>query len=108
MSVAFRRESDEEHLEPKFELPIPPGPTLVTARGQAQIRARVAELEARYQVPLLARLPLDAAIRQHADSGRPSVVAGDAAAPLYQQLGLQVIQRVAALPQRERDARRIF
>lgn len=67
-----------------------------------------AELEARYQVPLLARLPLDAAIRQHADSGRPSVVAGDAAAPLYQQLGLQVIQRVAALPQRERDARRIF
>lgn len=46
MSVAFRRESDEEHLEPKFELPIPPGPNLVTARGLAQIRARVAELEA--------------------------------------------------------------
>ena len=45
MSVAFRRESDDEHLEPKFELPIPPGPNLVTARGQAQIRARVAELE---------------------------------------------------------------
>ncbi|WP_300534926.1 GreA/GreB family elongation factor [Sphingosinicella sp.] len=46
MSVAFRRESDDEHLEPKFELPIPPGPNLVTLRGQAQIRARVAELEA--------------------------------------------------------------
>ena len=46
MSVAFRRESDEEHLEPKFELPIPPGPNLVTARGLTQIRARVAELEA--------------------------------------------------------------
>ena len=46
MSVAFRRESDEAHLEPKFELPIPPGPNLVTARGLAQIRARVAELEA--------------------------------------------------------------
>ena len=46
MSVAFRRESDEGHLEPKFELPIPPGPNLVTARGLAQIRARVAELEA--------------------------------------------------------------
>ncbi|BBE33361.1 GreA/GreB family elongation factor [Sphingosinicella microcystinivorans] len=46
MSVAFRRESDDEHLEPKFELPIPPGPNLVTARGQAQIRAQVAELEA--------------------------------------------------------------
>jgi transcription elongation GreA/GreB family factor len=46
MSVAFRRDSDEEHLEPKFERPIPPGPNLVTARGLAQIRARVAELEA--------------------------------------------------------------
>lgn len=46
MSVAFRRESDEEHLEPKFELPLPPGPNLVTARGLAQIRAKVAELEA--------------------------------------------------------------
>lgn len=45
MSVAFRREGDEEHLEPKFELPIPPGPNLVTARGLAQIHARVAELE---------------------------------------------------------------
>ena len=46
MSVAFRRESDEEHLEPKFEIPLPPGPNLVTARGLAAIRARVAELEA--------------------------------------------------------------
>lgn len=46
MSVAFRRESDEEHLEPRFELPLPSGPNLVTARGQAQIVARVAELEA--------------------------------------------------------------
>jgi len=46
MSVAFRRESDDEHLEPKFELPLPPGPNLVTARGLAQIRAKVVELEA--------------------------------------------------------------
>jgi transcription elongation GreA/GreB family factor len=46
MSVAFRRESDEEHLEPRFELPIRPGPNLVTARGLALIEARVAELEA--------------------------------------------------------------
>ena len=45
MSVAFRRDSDEEHLEPKFELPIPPGPNLVTARGYALIEARNAELE---------------------------------------------------------------
>ena len=46
MSVAFRREGDEEHLEPKFEIPIPPGPNLVTPRGLALINARVAELEA--------------------------------------------------------------
>ena len=46
MSVAFRRESDEEHLEPKFELPLPPGPNLVTARGLAMISAKVAELDA--------------------------------------------------------------
>ena len=47
MSVAFRRESDEEHLEPKFELPIPLGPNLVTARGLALIDDRVADLESR-------------------------------------------------------------
>ena len=46
MSVAFRRESDEEHLEPKFELPLPPGANLVTLRGLAMISAKVAELDA--------------------------------------------------------------
>ena len=46
MSVAFRRESDEEHLEPKFELPIPSGPNLVTPRGLALIGERVAQLQA--------------------------------------------------------------
>ena len=50
MSVAFRREGDEEHLEPKFEIPIPPGPNLVTRRGLALIDERVAELEARIAV----------------------------------------------------------
>lgn len=45
MSVAFRRESDEEHKEPKFEIPLPAGPNLVTARGLALIEAKVAELE---------------------------------------------------------------
>lgn len=47
MSVAFRRDGDEEHREPRFELPIPPGPNLVTPRGLALIGWRVAELEAR-------------------------------------------------------------
>lgn len=46
MSVAFRRESDEEHLEPRPELPIPPGPNLVTERGLKLIEEKVAELEA--------------------------------------------------------------
>jgi len=45
MSVAFRRESDEEHKEPRFELPLPSGPNLVTLRGLEQIRARLAETE---------------------------------------------------------------
>ena len=46
MSVAFRREGDDEHLEPKFEHPIPVGPNLVTARGLRLIRERVASLQA--------------------------------------------------------------
>lgn len=52
MSVAFRRESDEEHLEPRFELPIPPGPNLVTPRGLDQIQARNEKLEAMLKGPL--------------------------------------------------------
>jgi transcription elongation GreA/GreB family factor len=50
MSVAFRRESDEEHREPRFELPIPPGPNLVTDKGLALIVARIAALEAELAV----------------------------------------------------------
>ena len=46
MRFAFRREDDDAHREPKFELPIPPGPNLVTARGLALTEARVAALEA--------------------------------------------------------------
>jgi transcription elongation GreA/GreB family factor len=46
MSVAFRREGDDEHLEPKFEIPLPPGPNLVTQRGLALIEAEVVKLEA--------------------------------------------------------------
>ena len=47
MSVAFRREGDDEHLEPKFEHPIPVGPNLVTARGLQLIKDRVAELQSK-------------------------------------------------------------
>ncbi|MEP9400717.1 GreA/GreB family elongation factor [Sphingomonas silueang] len=45
MSVAFRREDDDEHKEPRFELPLPPGPNLVTRRGLAAMAAQVARLE---------------------------------------------------------------
>ena len=45
MIVAFRRDGDDEHLEPKFEIPIPPGPNLVTARGKALIDEKVTALE---------------------------------------------------------------
>ena len=45
MSVAFRRENDDEHLEPTFELPIPPGPNLVTKRGLVMIQATAAAME---------------------------------------------------------------
>jgi transcription elongation GreA/GreB family factor len=45
LSVAFRRDSDEEHKEPRFEIPLPPGPNLVTERGLAQIRERISQLE---------------------------------------------------------------
>lgn len=46
MSVAFRRESDEEHKEPRFELPVPPGPNLVTQRGYDLVKGRTEALEA--------------------------------------------------------------
>ncbi len=45
MSVAFRREDDDEHKEPRFELPLPPGPNLVTRRGLAAMAAQVERLE---------------------------------------------------------------
>jgi transcription elongation GreA/GreB family factor len=56
MSVAFRRESDEEHKEPRFELPIPVGPNLVTAAGLALAETKVAALKT--------------AIAEQADEGR--------------------------------------
>lgn len=46
MSVAFRRESDDEHKEPEFELPIAVGPNLVTPRGRRLLGEEVARLEA--------------------------------------------------------------
>ncbi|MBK8273385.1 MAG: GreA/GreB family elongation factor [Sphingomonadales bacterium] len=61
MSVAFRRESDEEHKEPRFELPIPAGPNLVTAAGSSsrtgcpQSKRRLPDAPTRDAVELLMR-----------------------------------------------------
>lgn len=44
MSVAFRRESDDEHMEPAFEWPIPVGPNLVTPRGLRLLGEEAARL----------------------------------------------------------------
>jgi transcription elongation GreA/GreB family factor len=46
MSVAFRRESDDDHKEPEFELPIAVGPNLVTPRGLRLLGEEVTRLEA--------------------------------------------------------------
>jgi transcription elongation GreA/GreB family factor len=45
MSVAFRRESDDEHMEPEFELPIAVGPNWVTPRGLRLLGTEVARIE---------------------------------------------------------------
>ena len=46
MSVAFRRESDDEHKEPEFEIPIAVGPNLVSPRGLRLLGDEVARIEA--------------------------------------------------------------
>ncbi len=67
------------------------------------------KLGEQYHVPLLGRLPLDRAIREHADTGTPSVVADDIAAPLYLQIAEKVTAEVAKLGQTHaRDDKRIF
>jgi ATP-binding protein involved in chromosome partitioning len=67
------------------------------------------KLSEQYHVPLLGRLPLDGSIRLNADTGMPSVVVGDAAAPLYEQIALNVIKEVEKLGEvHARDGKRIF
>ena len=57
-----------------------------------------AELAERYGTPLLGSLPLDAAIREQADSGRPTVVAdpGSPNAALYHAIARHAAGRLAA------------
>lgn len=66
------------------------------------------QLSEQYQIPLLGRLPLNGQIRENADKGQPSVVAQDAAAESYELIAQVLLSRVADLPQRARDDKRIF
>ncbi|WP_336721986.1 iron-sulfur cluster carrier protein ApbC [Acinetobacter soli] len=66
------------------------------------------QLSEQYQIPLLGRLPLNGQIRENADKGQPSVVAQDAAAVSYELIAQALWSRVADLPQRARDDKRIF
>ena len=63
------------------------------------------QLSEQYQIPLLGRLPLNAQIRENADAGYPSVIAADAAAASYMAIAEKMMQ---ALPQAEKDQKRIF
>ncbi len=63
------------------------------------------QLSAQYDIPLLGRLPLNVQIRENADAGKPSVIAGDDAAESY----MEIAQKIAdTLPQVEKDKNRIF
>ncbi|WP_347455933.1 iron-sulfur cluster carrier protein ApbC [Acinetobacter sp. ANC 7454] len=63
------------------------------------------QLAEQYHIPLLGRLPLNATIRQNADKGTPSVIAGDEASDSY----MEIAEKIAAkLPKAEKDKTRIF
>ena len=63
------------------------------------------KLSEQYNIPLLGRLPLNAQIRENADIGKPSVIAGDSAAESY----IAIAEKIAAqLPKAEKAQNRIF
>lgn len=63
------------------------------------------KLAEQYHIPLLGRLPLNVQIRENADAGKPSVIAGDDAAESYIAIAKKIMQ---ALPKGEKDRSRIF
>jgi len=66
------------------------------------------KLSEQYHIPLLGRLPLNAQIREHADQGKPSVVAMDDAADSYIDIAKVMWEQIEKIPQRTRDDKRIF
>lgn len=87
MSVAFRRESDDEHKEPEFELPIPVGPNWVTPRGLRLIVEELARLDAAIaaETDAEARKKL---LRQHRYFGTRKATAEVQAPPAADQVGI--------------------
>ena len=63
------------------------------------------QLAEQYDIPLLGRLPLNASIRENADLGQPSVVAGDAAAENYMAIAQKIVDQ---LPKTDKAQNRIF
>ena len=63
------------------------------------------KLSEQYQIPLLGRLPLNASIRENADAGKPSVIAGDAAAENYMDIAQKIAGKLSKV---EKDQSRIF
>ncbi len=74
-------------------------------KSKSLVQVVVINFQPQYDIPLLGRLPLNVQIRENADAGKPSVIAGDDAAESY----MAIAQKVAdALPQAEKDKNRIF
>ena len=63
------------------------------------------QLAEQYDIPLLGRLPLNASIRENADIGKPSVIAGDSAAQAYFEIAEKIANQ---LPKAEKKENRIF
>ncbi|MDY6456582.1 iron-sulfur cluster carrier protein ApbC [Acinetobacter faecalis] len=63
------------------------------------------KLSEQYQIPLLGRLPLNASIRENADAGKPSVIAGDVAAENYMDIAQKIAGKLSKV---EKDQSRIF
>ena len=63
------------------------------------------KLAEQYDIPLLGRLPLNAVVRENADLGKPSVIAGDEVAESYMAIAQQIFDK---LPKVEKDQTRIF
>lgn len=63
------------------------------------------KLSEQYQIPLLGRLPLNVQIRENADAGKPSVIAGDDSAESYMAIAHKIVDQ---LPKIEKNQKRIF